>query len=137
MKRFLGTVAMVGVMGLLGASVVMGSTSKHSHSAAKEEAKTTTLRGEVVDMGCYLEHGAKGEKHKECAAKCIAGGMPMGLLTDNGKIYLIMLNHDNPDPFNKLKDMASSMVEVSGTVSARGGVSAIDASDVKMASAKK
>jgi hypothetical protein len=98
----------------------------------KAEKKPTTLKGELVDTGCYISHGAMGEKHKECATKCIAGGMPMGLLS--GKVlYLITLNHDNPDAYNKLKDMAGQMVEVTGMVDERNGVKAIDVTDAKLA----
>ena len=44
----------------------------------KAEKKPVTLKGEIVDTGCYIAHGAMGEKHKDCASKCIANGMPMG-----------------------------------------------------------
>ena len=98
------------------------------------EKKPVTIKGELVDMGCYIEQGAMGAKHKECAEKCIAGGMPMGLLS--GKtLYLITMNHDNPDAFNKLKDMASEMVEVTGTVAEANGMKAIDVTNVKLAAA--
>ena len=97
----------------------------------KAEKKPTTLKGELVDTGCYIGHGAMGEKHKECATKCIANGMPMGLLS--GKVlYLITLNHDNPDAYNKLKDMAGEMVEVTGMLGERNGVKAIDVTDAKL-----
>jgi hypothetical protein len=95
----------------------------------------TTLTGELVDTGCYLSHGARGEKHVECATKCISGGMPMGLLTADGKLYLITLNHDNPDPYGKLKDMAGKTVSVTGVVSSRNGMTGIDVTDVKLAAA--
>lgn len=100
----------------------------------KAEKKPVTLKGELVDTGCYIGQGAMGEKHKQCATKCIANGMPMGLLS--GKtLYLITMNHDNPDAYNKLKDMASEMVEVTGMVAERNGVKAIDVTDVKLAAA--
>ena len=38
---------------------------------AAETKAPTTVKGEVLDMACYLDHGAKGEKHKGCAEKCI------------------------------------------------------------------
>src|SRR5207248_9066802 len=34
-------------------------------SASKE------ITGEVVDMMCYVDHNAMGDKHTGCAAKCI------------------------------------------------------------------
>jgi len=100
----------------------------------KAEKKPTTLKGELVDTGCYIAHGAMGEKHKDCATKCIANGMPMGLLS--GKtLYLITLNHDNADAYNKCKEMAGSTVEVTGVVAERNGVKAIDVTAVKTVTA--
>ena len=96
-------------------------------------AKPLTIKGELVDTGCYLGHGARGEKHKGCATKCIAGGMPMGLLTSAGKLYLLTMDHDNPDPYAKAKEMAAEMVEVTGPVWQRNGMAAIEVHDVKAA----
>lgn len=106
--------------------------------AAEETAKKapTTLTGELIDTGCYLGHGARGEKHIDCATKCINNGMPMGLLTSAGKLYLITLNHDNPDPYNKLKEMAGKTVSVTGVVSVRAGMQGIDVTDAKLAAAE-
>lgn len=100
----------------------------------KAEKKPVTLKGEIVDTGCYIGQGAMGEKHKDCATKCIANGMPMGLLS--GKtLYLLTMNHDNPDAYNQCKDLASAMVEVTGVVAERNGVKAIDVTAVKLAAA--
>src|SRR5438067_11013566 len=39
--------------------------------------------GEVVDMMCYVDHNAMGEKHgQSCGAKCIKGGGPVGIVSD-------------------------------------------------------
>ena len=95
-----------------------------------------TITGEVVDMGCYLGHGAKGEGHIACATKCINNGMPMGLLTSDGKLFLLTMNHDNPDPYNKIKEMAGKTVAVTGAAMARSGMSAIDVTDFKPVAVK-
>ncbi|HEY2953899.1 MAG TPA: hypothetical protein VGK89_01475 [Candidatus Eisenbacteria bacterium] len=127
MKRVLGLLVLVGALAF--AVAVHASDTK----AAKGASKPMTLKGELVDMGCYVSHGAMGEKHKDCATKCVAGGMPMGLLTSDNKLYVLTLNHDNPDPFNKAKEMMAAMVEVTGMVSERGGTRIIDVTDLKAA----
>ena len=105
------------------------------HDAAQPaKAKQGTLTGEVVDTGCYLAHAAKGEKHISCATKCLQQGMPMGLLTSNGTLYLVTLDHDNLDPYNSLKDMAGKTVSVTGELMSRSGMKAIEASAVQVAS---
>ena len=97
----------------------------------KKPAPKVTLKGEILDMGCFMGHAAKGEKHKECALKCIAGGTPMGLQTADGKVYLITLNHDSADPYNQCKEWAGSMVEITGAVSQRAGMRSIDCESAK------
>lgn len=95
----------------------------------------STLTGEVVDTGCYLGSAERGAKHVSCATKCIAQGMPMGLLTSDETLYLLTMNHDNPDPYNQLKKLAGRSVTVSGSVMTRGGMKGIDVSSFKLAAA--
>ena len=102
----------------------------------KSAPKTGTWKGEVLDAGCYLGHGAMGAKHAECALKCASNGMPLMLLPADGKAILLTPNHDNADPYNQLKTLAGSQVEVTGTLSERGGVRGIDVTAVKAAAAK-
>jgi len=102
---------------------VAGASEK---KAAAGAPKVMTIKGEVVDMGCFMGHGAKGVSHKECATSCMAAGMPMGILTSTNKLYLVTLNHDNHDPYNKLKEWAGEMVNVTGTVTNSHGSWAID-----------
>jgi hypothetical protein len=85
-------------------------------------------------MGCYLGHAATGEKHISCATKCLLQGMPMGLLTTNGTLYLVTLDHDNADPYNNLKNMAGKQATVTGELLSRSGMKAIEASTVAAAS---
>jgi len=128
MKRVLGTLVLVGAL-----AFAVVAVASESAKTAKAAPKPVTLKGELVDMGCYVSHEARGEKHKDCATKCVAGGMPMGLLTSDNKLYLLTLNHDNPDAYNSAKDMMSAMVEVTGTVGERNGAKIIDVTAVKAA----
>ena len=126
MKRTFGWLV---VAALAGFAAMATADAKHSHGG-----KATTLKGEVVDMGCYMAHEAHGAKHKECGAKCVAGGMPMGLLTGTGKLYLITLNHENGDAYNQLKEWVDTQVEVTGVVSQRAGIQSIDVASAKAVS---
>jgi hypothetical protein len=127
MKRFLATFALATLT--LGAGLAL--------AAGEHQGVTKTLSGEIVDTGCYLGHAARGEKHgTSCGSKCVANGMPMGLLTADGTVYLITLNHDNADPYNRLKGMIGKNVTVTGTVMARGGMKGIDVTQVAAARAK-
>lgn len=95
-----------------------------THAAAA--AKNGSWTGEILDAGCYLGNGSMGAKHAECALKCAASGMPLMLLTKDGKAILLTPNHDNPDAYESVKGMAGSMATITGTYSERGGVRGID-----------
>jgi len=120
-----------------GAFHAVADEHEHKSDAAtkettkKEAPQSQTITGEIVDTGCFLAHGARGEKHASCAAKCINGGTPMGLLTDTGALYLLTPNHDNADAYTKLKGMAAKTVTVTGTVMDRSGMKGIDVTAYK------
>jgi len=101
----------------------------------KKEAKAQSWTGEVVDLGCYMGHGAKGEGHKECGLKCVANGMPMGLLVGGNKVYLLTMSHDNADPFNACKGMVGQQVKIGGTMAVKGGLQAVEVTSAEAAAA--
>src|SRR5579871_44739 len=54
------------------------------------EGKTTTVIGEVIDLSCYLQVGKHGDKHRDCGQKCVRNGQPVGLLTEDGAVYMLI-----------------------------------------------
>jgi len=92
-----------------------------------DAAATKTLTGEVVDMMCYVDHGASGEKHAACAAKCIKGGGPVGI-TSEGKTYLIVGDHK---PMNaQLAEYAGKTITLQGKVAEKDGISMIENAEI-------
>jgi hypothetical protein len=92
-------------------------------------AQTQTIKGEVVDLMCYLDHGAKGEKHKGCAQKCIESGGPVGLLTADNQLYLVIGEHK---PMNKeLAPKAAQTVTLKGKVVERNGMKMIENAELQ------
>jgi hypothetical protein len=86
--------------------------------------ETKKITGEVVDMACYIDHNATGEKHADCAKKCIASNLPVGLKTNDGKIYLLVGEHK---PLNvELAQYAAKKITVEGKVASRDGVNMIE-----------
>lgn len=118
-----------GIIGFIMATAVVLAISAQAGQASKHPA--TTVTGEVVDTGCYLGHISKGAGHASCATMCINQGMPMGVLTHKGVLYLVTMNHDNPDAYNKLKSMAGKNVAVTGHVYSRSGMTAIEIDSFK------
>jgi hypothetical protein len=85
------------------------------------------VTGEIVDMMCYVDHGAKGEKHASCAEKCIKGGSPVGILSD-GKAILVVGAHK---PMNdELAPLAGKTVTLKGKMASNGGVSMLENAEI-------
>jgi hypothetical protein len=90
-------------------------------SASKE------VTGEVVDMMCYVDHDAKGDSHAKCAAKCIKGNGPVGIVSD-GKAYLVVGEHK---PMNDaLAEYAGKTITVKGKMAERGGIAMIENAEI-------
>ena len=95
----------------------------------KTAAQTQTIKGEVVDLMCYLDHGAKGDKHKGCAKKCIEGGGPVGLLTADDQLYLVIGDHK---PINtELAAKAAQTATLKGKVVERNGMKMIENAELQ------
>src|SRR5437868_15235176 len=95
---------------------------EHEHGAEAGASKEVT--GEVVDMMCYVDHNAVGEKHgQSCGAKCIKSGGPVGLVSE-GKAYLVVGEHK---PINdQLAEYCGKTITVKGKLAERGGVAMIE-----------
>src|SRR5260370_1039338 len=58
--------------------------------------KIVTLVGEIIDISCYTSLGKHGTKHRDCGQKCLKNGQPIGLLTKDGTVYLLMEEEHDP-----------------------------------------
>ncbi len=101
-------------------AAVLGS----SVFASTSMAGTASLTGEVIDTACYLDHGARGAKHKQCARNCLASGVAPSLLTRDGKLYLLLPPHGPHDAYDEVKRRGAETVTVHGTPLNKAGMQA-------------
>lgn len=92
--------------------------------------KRVKLSGELIDTWCYVSQimgGSDfivGSAHRTCALWCSAGGIPVGLLGEDGKIYMVLKFEDdeasvaNP----RMMEIANHTVTVDGTLYERDGI---------------
>ena len=98
------------------------SASTPQHRRVLENAEVRTITGEVVDVSCFLQLGKRGEAHAACGQKCVRHGEPVGILTDEGKLYMVIAeeHHSRRDGEVSLKerfiDLMAKRVQVSGMV---------------------
>jgi hypothetical protein len=86
-----------------------------------------TVSGEVVDLACYLAHPATstGAGHRKCAETCAKKGMPLGILTEDKQVVLLLEDHDDPKPYAQVKEKAAQKVTVRGEKVSQGGLTGI------------
>ncbi len=90
-----------------------------------QQTTPTRITGEVVDLSCYLSHGGRGPSHAKCAQMCLDKGLPMGILTSDSRLYVVLEDHATPDAYKALKKKAAETVSVIGPVYTRNGITGI------------
>src|SRR5262245_52204309 len=92
-----------------------------------------TVTGEVVDLSCYLHHPetSHGASHKKCAETCAKKGLPMGLLTDDKQVILLLEDHENPKGYATALQAAATTITVEGKKVVQGGMNGIVVESVK------
>ncbi len=61
-------------------------------AAQAAPGKRVQVTGEVIDTWCYITQimYPEGTAHHQCALWCAAGGIPVGIKGDDGKVYLLL-----------------------------------------------
>ena len=88
------------------------------------------LTGEVIDTWCYFSgvmggpDAVVGSAHHTCALWCSAGGIPVGLLAEDGTVYMILALGESRESAGSdaLFELASHRITVAGDVFARDGL---------------
>ena len=94
-----------------------------AQAAAPQRVEVT---GEVIDSWCYISEimYPEGTAHHQCALWCAAGGIPVGILGDDGVVYLVLkLGDDTTNVANpKVLDLQTHKVRVDGDLYLRDGM---------------
>ena len=94
--------------------------------------RESVLRGEVVETGCFVIGGRKGETHRQCALTCALAGEPLGILDDESKLlYVVVQDFTAGAQTNPLLPFVAQKVELRGVIFERGGVNGVIVRQVK------
>jgi len=125
MKKYIRLLIFAVAFGLL--------VSAYEHRAVLGQAQdsptvtTVTMKGEVVDMHCFVtRHGGEGRgaSHAGCANACLARNVTAGFVASDGKVYLLF--DEKPFPVkDKIAGLAGQSVTLTGAVVERDGVRGI------------
>ena len=96
-------------------------------STAPEDLGPITITGEIVDLKCHLGvmNPGNGHLHRDCAARCLSGGLPGGLYTPGRLYWLAGVDR------RTLTTHAGERAEVRGQLLRIGNARVIDARSVQ------
>jgi hypothetical protein len=126
LPKFLSLLAATAALAVaLPLALADGMSDDHmGHADMAMSGGQVTVTGEVLDMACYLDHGAQGAKHADCAQTCISSGLPVGIKSTDGKVYLLIGEHK---PANeKLAQYAAKTITVKGKLATRDGINLLE-----------
>lgn len=117
-KLALGVVA----LGILGARPAVAQETETQTA----EGRDVELTARVVDLSCNVVYGLSGEEHRMCAQVCAINGIPLGLLSTDGELYLpVSQGMPGTGANEQLTPHAERRVKVKGRVIERGGINTI------------
>ena len=95
-------------------------------AAAAGQAKRVKITGEIIDTWCYVTEimYGLGTAHHQCAVWCAVGGIPVSVLGDDGKVYVVLkVEGDDVSVANpRIVKIQTHKVTVEGDLYERDGV---------------
>lgn len=130
MRKLLATI------GILAASLSPGPMITSANAAA--DPKAVEIKGEIIDTWCFFSgvmggHDAVvGTAHHTCALWCAAGGIPVGVLTEDGDVYMVLkIKGENPvTDTDTIMEIQSDIITAKGLHYVRDGVNYLVVEDV-------
>lgn len=120
------------------ALTIAGFAAFTSPALASENGERITVTGEAIDTWCYYS-GVMGEPdavvgsaHHTCALWCSAGGIPVGLLAEDGTVYMVLKieSDDHSNGGNTQMSIASHTITADGMYYKRDGINYLVVSKV-------
>lgn len=109
----------------LGAAAALSALMLATASAAAPPVRVT-VSGEIIDTWCYVTEimYGLGTAHHQCAVWCALGGIPVSVLGEDGKVYVVLkVEDDESNVANpRLIEIQTHKVTVDGDLYERDGV---------------
>jgi len=97
------------------------------------QGKEIVVKGEVLDMTCYIAYNMSGPEHAECAKDCIKQGLPVGIKATDGKVYLLVgTDWRRRESLNsQLAEYAAKTVTIRGKETMRDGFAQLQVEEIR------
>jgi hypothetical protein len=107
-------------------------------ASSATEPKPIEIKGEIIDTWCYLsgvmggQDAVIGTAHHTCALWCAAGGIPVGVLDEDGQIYMVLKlkGEDTLKQSDSIMEIQSDVITAKGLHYVRDGVNYLIVEDV-------
>ena len=93
------------------------------------QGREIAVKGEVLDLTCYVAYNWSGPKHAACAMDCIKNGLPVGIKAEDGRVYLLTGKEAHVN--DELADYAAKIVTVRGKETSRDGFDQIQIEEIR------
>lgn len=107
-------------------------------ASAASEGERIQITGEVIDTWCYFSgvmggpDAVTGSAHHTCALWCSAGGIPVGVLGDDGEVYMVLKMEGDPgsNGGDTQLTLASHEITADGMLYERDGINYLVVAEV-------
>ena len=96
---------------------------------AAAEGERVQVKGELIDTWCYFSgvmgapESVVGTAHHTCAVWCAAGGIPVGILGEDGTVYMVVQWKGDPNiTGDTMLSLQSHAVIADGILHRRDGI---------------
>lgn len=123
---------------VLVAALLSGFLMVASGPARSATGDVIEIKGEIIDTWCYFSgvmggtDAVVGSAHHTCALWCAAGGIPVGVRTDEGKVFMV-LKYKGEEPLaqtDTIMEVQSNVITAKGKHFLRDGVDYLIVEDV-------
>jgi hypothetical protein len=112
------------------AAAPLAAPSLIATPAAAATGERVQVKGEIIDTWCYFSgvmggpEAVTGSAHHTCALWCAAGGIPVGVLSEDGTVYMVLKlqGDDSITKGDTILEIQSDVITADGMLYERDGI---------------
>ena len=110
--------------------VMLAALALPASALAATQGERVKIKGEVIDTWCYFSgvmggpESVLGSAHHTCALWCAAGGIPVGVLAEDGTVYMVLKyeGDDHVTGGDTILEVQSDLITADGLLYERDGI---------------
>ena len=110
--------------------LMLAALALPASALAATQGERVKIKGEVIDTWCYFSgvmggpESVLGSAHHTCALWCAAGGIPVGVLAEDGTVYMVLKyeGDDHVTGGDTILEVQSDLITADGLLYERDGI---------------